>query len=185
MVESAKVEKKLDAARTEIMARQHLQTRLQDLLSTLERGPPLYTKQFPEQSAVYREGFKNSGISLIGIFNNGIDPDPAFSGSVTGRVYLDEEQNLCLAIWPLSQEKNRPWRKEILLPGVAGFEFVFLLLKNELDQNSFKWCGELKKTHPGTPSMIRLLVEKTDHQLLQFAFLVPSFEIFPTYWESP
>lgn len=184
-VESAKIEKKLDQARMATSARTHLQTRLQNILSSISIGVAdgsLYTKQFE------KEKFP----SLVTIFDNGIDPDPAYSGSITGRIYLDEEKNLCLATWPLDENKNRPWRKEILLSHIDGFEFEFLGKKSATEHGkkekikpitpNLAWRTAWPKTPEEVPSIIRLSVQQKK-QNLYFAFLLPSSEPFVTYEE--
>lgn len=184
-VESAKIEKKLDTARMEISNRSHLQTRLQTVLSALDRGLSttfLYTKQFDKEKAV----------SLVAIFDNGIDPEPAYSGTIIGRLFIDAEKNLCFATWPLDHPKNCPWRKEVLLPHVEELEFEFL------GKISATEHGKKGKIHPITathgwrklwskdqgeaPSIIRLSVkQEKQKEPLRFAFILPTTEPFVTY----
>ncbi len=183
-VESAKIETKLEAARHEIISRQHLQMRLQSVFMGLDRSSThsLYTKVFPDEKQ----------ISLIATFDQGIDPDPAFSGPILGRIYLDEEKNLTFATWPLEKEKNLPWRKEILLSGVSDFEFEFLAQKKEKELKeksrpinaSLEWLFQWPKSRPEIPSIIRLTVRKEKQPPLQFAFILPSPEPLVTYWEG-
>lgn len=168
-------------ARMEISARSHLQTRLQSILSSISRAtaePSLYTKVFPKEKVP----------SLVALFDNGIDPDPAYSGSIIGRVYLDAEKNLCLATWPLG--KNRAWRKEILLPRVQSFEFEFLGTKNGAEKKekmrsittNLAWRTVWAPSHEETPSIIRLKIEE-EKETLYFAFILPFPEPFVTYHE--
>ena len=187
-VESAKLEKKLEKARSEIFARQHLQMRLQSVFSKIDKGAdaPLYSKFFAD-------GKKDS---LVLVFDYGIDPDPAFSGPVLGRIYIDEKKNLSLAVWPLEKGKRHLWRKEILLPSVQGFEFEFLARKKEGDASKAKekiksingeleWTNRWTKSRQGIPSIIRLVLIQGDQKdSLQFSFLLPS--VFPmiTYFEG-
>lgn len=169
-VESAKVEKKIDAARVEIASRQRLQMRLQSLFTSLKRGnfqPTFYTKIFPEEE----------NASLITLFDNGIDPDPAFSGAVLSRIYLDEENNLSLVLWPVEKEKTRPWRKEILLSNVTSFSFEFM------KASPLGWQPNWQKS-PEIPSLIRLTVRTSQKEPLKFAFILPSAEPMPTYFPA-
>ena len=172
-VESAKLEKRLDTARTEIVSRQLLQTRLQTLFSNLKKGafqPTFYTKQFPDE--------KNQ--SLLALFDNGIDPDPAFSGAVLARIFLDENKNLSLALWPAEKGKNHPLRKEILLSNVSSYSFEFL--KKER-QSPLEWAAKWKPASD-LPSIVRLSVVQSEKQPLRFAFFLPSSEPIPTYYEG-
>lgn len=119
MARSAKFETKIESARNALLERTHLQTRLQDLFFSVQRDRPhsIYTQRFQDEKKT----------SLIAVFDNGIDPDPVFSGTVLGRIFLDEQQNLALVIWPLEKsEKKRPWRKEILLSDIDDFHFQLL-----------------------------------------------------------
>lgn len=171
-----------------ITNRGHLQTRLQTILTSIDRGsmdPFFYTKLFEKEKT----------ISLVTIFDNGIDPDPAFSGSIVGRIYLDRENNLSLATWPLTQEKNRPWRKEILFPGVKSFAFEFLGDKTPVEHGTketsrsinatLAWKSSWPKTVHKVPGIIRLtLFEETTEKPIQYAFILPVSEPFITYLEN-
>lgn len=187
-VESARIEKKLDTARMAISNRGFLQTRLQTILSAIDTGssePYLYTKQFE----------KEKSISLITLFDNGIDPDPAYSGPIKARIFIDEEKNLCLATWPLGMKKNIPWRKEVLMPHVNSFEFEFLGKRTASDHGkkekikpinaTLAWRTEWAKFQSGIPSIIRLrIVQEKSKEPLQFAFILPSPDPFVTYMEK-
>ncbi len=183
-VESVKVEKKLEAARTEILSRQYLQTRLESILIGIYRtaaNSPFYTKQFADE--------KN--LSLVAIFDNGIDPDPAFCGAIMGRIYIDEEQNLNLATWPLEKSPQRPWRKEVLLSQVTRFEVEFLGQKKEGQKEKTKpvnatleWSPRWPKSRTDMPTTVRLSIWQGSGDPLQFAFLLPSPDPRVTYWEG-
>ncbi len=165
--------------------RGHLQTRLQTILTSIDQGAPdpyFYTQLFE----------KEKGVSLIAIFNNGIDPDPLFSGSVVGRIYLDPENNLCLALWPLTKDPPPSWRKEILLPAVKAFEFEFLgkitppehgvKEKSRPINAALAWKSHWSKTVREIPGVIRLTVyEEGVKEPSQYAFILPVAEPFVTY----
>lgn len=168
-----------------IVHRAHLQNRLQSILSSIDRSasePFFYTKQFE----------KEKSLSLIAIFDNGIDPDPAFSGSIMGRIYLDEESNLCLVSWPISKAKERPWRKEVLFPKVKSFEFEFLGKKG-VEEGKEKvraitpnlvWKSSWAKNERQIPGIIRLmLTEEGNKEPIRYAFILPTMEPFVTYRE--
>lgn len=188
LVESAKIEKKLDKARMAITARGHLQTRLQSVLSSLSHNSleaPLYTQTFDKEKQP----------SLVAFFDNGIDPDPAFSGAVLGRLFLDEKQNLSLAIWPLDKNKAHLWRNEILMPGIESFEFAFLGRNSAPDQkkkekieqvnSALAWRSLWAKSESRVPSMIRLsLQEEKAKEPLHFAFILLQSDGLVTYSET-
>jgi hypothetical protein len=188
-VESTKLEKRIEAAREEIATRQNLQMRLQSIFLGLSRSfpePVLYSKSFPDEK----------GLSLVAIFDQGIDPDPVFSGSVLGRIYLDEDNNLNLAIWPLGSAESASWRKEILFTNVSDFEFEFLSLKTKKEgkeksrpiNESLEWILSWSKSRSDTPSIIRLSIWKNESRVstdpLRFAFILPSAEPIVTYNEG-
>lgn len=179
-VESVRIEKKLDTARMAITARSHLQTRLQTVLGSLERNSfdaPLYIQQFDKEKQP----------SLVAIFNNGIDPDPAFSGPVLARLFIDEENNLTLATWPLEKEKTHPWRKEVLLSHVESFEFEFLghasaaEKKEKLRPINAAYAWRTRWSQKETPSLIRLTLTEQKQDPIHFAFILPSPEPLVIY----
>ncbi|HSX10106.1 MAG TPA: hypothetical protein VLF94_00095 [Chlamydiales bacterium] len=168
-----------------ITSRGHLQTRLQNVFSSISHDSldaPLYTKQFDKE----REP------SLVATFDNGIDPEPAFSGAILAKLYLDEEHNLSLATWPLDKAKNPPWRKEILLSHVESFTLEFLG-KNSASEHgkrekirpinaNFAWRTLWSKSESEVPSIIRLSVyEEKSTDPLRFAFILPKPERPITY----
>lgn len=176
MVQSVRVEKKMEKARAVILERQHLQIRIQDLLTTLspqEGLPPLYTQTFP----------KEKGMSLIAFFDYGIDPDPAFSGIVTGRIFIDEQNNLCLACWPRAEDKEHLWRKEILLSNVSNVSLQFLTAIETPDAPKVAWSPSWPKEKKELPGMIRMSLQQGEN-FLQFAFRIPQAHPIPTYWSA-
>lgn len=73
---------------------------------------------------------ENPGISkstsLILTFNNEVRKDPAFSGDVLGRLYLDDSGRFCLATWPIKQ--NEPpveFHEEVLMDRVRDVAYSF------------------------------------------------------------
>lgn len=180
------MEKKFESVHSKILARQRLQTRLQDLFMTLNisASSPLFTEKLSQEKKE----------SLILTFNHGIDPDPAFSGSVLGKLYLDEEKNFCLALWPIDAKKEKalPWRKEILFSHIEDFRFEFLGEKIKANdpvlaasqKSSYVWHTEWESSRNAIPSQIRLTLSTQDQTLIQFAFfpMTPSPTI--TYWEG-
>lgn len=168
--------------------RGYLQTRLQSILTSIDRGSPdpyFYTQQFEKEKT----------LSLFVIFDNGIDPEPAFSGSIMGRIYLDSKKTLSLDTWPLTQGKNDPWRKEILLPHVKDFEFEFLGAisasehgKKEslrLINANYAWRSQWPKSLQPISGIIRLTVyEEGMKEPVRYVFILPVIDPFVTYREK-
>jgi hypothetical protein len=169
MTQGMKMEASLNQTRQIMLGRQHLQSRLQDLFLSLvpNQMPPLYTKAFPKEKKE----------SLLLYFDNGVDPDPLFSGPVLGRIYLDEQNRLVLNLWPTEKKlKNRPWRKEILLENVSHFQFQFLGRKQTKEDlavtAALAWQKHWSKQKTETPSMIRLSITQKDQEILFAFFLI-------------
>lgn len=179
MSRSAQFEVKIQSARTALLERQQLQIRLQDFFLSLGTEASFYTMRFSKEKQE----------SLIALFNNGIDPEPAFSGLVRSRIFLDEEKNLTLALWPLEKEENKPlpWKTEVLLSHVDAFHFQMLGKKNEPNgiavNDSFAWYDHWSKKRCEIPSMIRLSITQNGVALF-FAFFSTASEPFITYREG-
>lgn len=57
--------------------------------------------------------------SLVFTFNNGVRLPPTFSGIILGRLYVDLEERLCLATWPLvGEDPTLEMQHEIVLEKV-------------------------------------------------------------------
>jgi len=152
-----KLDAKMGKIRTSILERQHLSSRLQGIfLSSKESS--FYSKPFPEEKKE----------SLVLIFDNGIDPEPAFSGQILARLFLDSKKRLVLATWPL-EKKKKAWRKEILLTNVEDFRLFFL----DPTKEEVSWLDRLSKEKGISPPIIRLFVKQNGHPL-SFAFFLPS-----------
>lgn len=176
MVQSLRVEKKMELSRKWILARQNLQIRIQDILTTLTpaASPALYTHKFPELEQE----------SMIAIFDNGIDPDPLFSGTVIGRIYLDENKNLCFAYWPYpTTEHSKAWRKEILAQNITDFSLSFLKSSNEVHKSHTLWEHSWPKKNNQLPAIVRLILKQND-ATLQFAFRLVNAHTIPTWIQS-
>ncbi|MBX9744055.1 MAG: hypothetical protein K2X08_02455, partial [Chlamydiales bacterium] len=145
---SAKMDVKLEKAKDALLQRQHLTQRLQSLFTSMipsRDGDALYTKIFP----------KETHASLIVYFDHGIDPDPAFSGPSLGRIFIDKQNQLCLAVWPKEREKKQTSvRFEVLLQDVYDAKFHFLTKKSN---QSIGWEDERpEKEKEPIPCLIRL-----------------------------
>lgn len=121
---SVKLDQKISEARSALYQRQHFQTRISSLLNSI--APRSSIAPSPG-SSFYTLNEKIP--SLVAIFDNGIDPDPLFSGPILGKIYIDAGSNLTLALWPLEKTGKNLYRKEILLSGVENMRFQFLAKK--------------------------------------------------------
>lgn len=172
-VESARIERKLDIARIEVGSRAALQTRLDTLFTTIDQQSNnhcFFTKKVDNEPLT----------SLNFIFDNGIDPDPQYSGSVIGRIFLDNESNLCLTTKPMVEDSPH-FRKEVILQNIVDFEFEFLgpkggkRSKERAITPQLAWKKEWKEMQGRVPSIIKLEVQqKNEKEPLQFAVFMPS-----------
>ncbi len=164
------MDRKIDAVRKEAFAREHLQIRLLHFFSSI-----LPRSTLPDTSAPSLYTLEGEFPGLAAIFDNGIDPDPRFSGTVQGEIALDGEKNLFLSVRPLSESPKKACRKELLLQNVQTLKFQFLSKKNEDSSKgnaSFDWLASWPKNRWDTPSIIRLIA-KTENEDLSFAFSLP------------
>lgn len=69
--------------------------------------------------------------NLIFTYDNGIKLDQQFSNHVLGRLFVDKEKRLCIAVWPSTdrwEEFHTPQMKcEVLMEGVEGMSFRFYI----------------------------------------------------------
>lgn len=101
-----------------------------------------------EKGVIFYTAGHNKALSLILYFayDNGIDPDPQYCGTVKALLYLSLEKKLTLLTLPA--------REEILLEDVDSLFFAFFDIKEKSWQNS--WVSEAGKL----PAMIKLLINE-------------------------
>ncbi len=162
------MDQRLEKASRALLERQHLMQNLNSIL-------PAVSEKGEIKNPLYLESIgKEKEPSLIVYFDHGIDPDPAFSGQCLARIYLDEEHNLKLAIWPEKREKALV-REQILLPNIGAFSFRFLTKKSN---GSIVWDSKRSKDeNTPLPSAVRLDLwqqEAEKEEPLSFAFFLPS-----------
>lgn len=115
--------------------------------------------------------------SLILTFNNEVRRDPSFSGDVLGRIYLNTQGSLCLAIWPLFvSEPYQYLQEEVLLNHVIDVKYKFyaapernrdtkVINTGETIDPEKKtpekdhWHDEWAITYEQMPSMMKMTVE--------------------------
>lgn len=169
------MDRKIDALRQESYSREHLQIRLLHIFTSII---PRSSLPAATHASLYSLDEESSGIAAI--FDNGIDPDPRFSGAVQGKIYLDEKKNLFLSLHPLDGPKPTPCRKELLLQNIEKLEFQFLSKRStEMSQAgfthalaSFEWRKTWPKDRFDIPSLIRVIAKMEENELA-FAFSLP------------
>ena len=153
LVSNAHVERQIEKAQGFLLERQRLQERLESLLTNIE-------PQLLDHPSFYTDPISNNKtLSLIAVFNAGIDPDPAYSGPNTARLYLTKEGNFCLTQWPLKEEGSRT---ETLLANVRALEWEFLGHPSDKNPHAvaitdnWSWLKTWPKNKGALPSIIRL-----------------------------
>src|SRR5579862_8145478 len=95
LVSDATLEKKTEKATTLLSLRQRLQERIDWVVMGIEmplsNSPNFYTIELSDDLA----------LSLIVLFNAGIDPDPKYSNANLARLYLNGKKEFCCTQWPL------------------------------------------------------------------------------------
>ena len=166
-VQFSRAEHKLDLVRTELIPIQHMRVRLNQLFSALL--PP------EGQSST----FHTEGGEVMFVFDNGVDPEPIFSGAIRGKLYLDGSGQFVFEQSPLG-EGNLPLRREILCSKVEQMEFQFFHVKRLYNDARGEWQTEWPAKQHELPPMVRLSLKKGGKEE-KFAFLVPTAGLMATY----
>jgi len=127
------------------------------------------------------------GQSFVFTYDNGVDVYPWFSNGVLGRLFVDEQDQLCLATWPLPtvfEEERYRMKKEILFSGVEELRFSFFFPEVDPDRpvkgegvdepTRGQWHAEWKKETKQLPALMKVVVvlHETKEELL-FSFVIP------------
>lgn len=180
--QTVKTKVKMGAAKEYVLDRQRLSLRLNQVFSGIQAG--FHTEDERGNQALYF------------IFDNGIDPEPNFSGPVKGKLFLEKE-HLTLQIEPVRKSKREVFRKELLLGPIKGFSLTFLSNMEEKFPDpkakkigtAYQWRTFWPKEKSGAPSLIRLVITENISQkrkkrdTTSFAFFLPSQDIPVTYKE--
>ncbi len=172
-------EKKIAHAQEEVHQNLHVHMRLHQIFSQLL--PPSLSQSTPSPSLYTLLYPKETQKSLVCIFDNGLDPDPKFSGPVAGRIFLTKDQELHLILWPLEKDGSLPtiWREEVLLVHVENFYFEFFSEEKKDAESIWSWKEMWPQEKKELPLMIRLSLQKGGRNTL-FAFFPPA-PSFPIY----
>lgn len=128
--------------------------------------------------------------SLVFTFQNGSSKDPRYGGNVLARLFLDKDEHLCLAIWPLEsntgENVDSQFKYENLLEGVKDLRFSFFVppdTSNDVEPDTKKdtvlthrgeWVEEWSKDLKQMPAIVKLEVTFEKDKVQIFAFVLPS-----------
>ena len=197
-----RVDKEMDSLQKEHFEKLYVENRLgqilpKSIINHKKKSACFFTEV--GTGAVY----KNGTTSLIFTFDNGAKLNPKFSSIVLGRLYVNQEKQLMLAIWPSpsrwSLDEPPPIHQELLMNGVEDLSFSFFIPKatselprSKKDTNALKplpegtWANEWLKEYQKLPPMLRLelkLSKKKEHRVIKYAFFLPHTKYHIAYDE--
>jgi hypothetical protein len=119
----------------------------------------------------------SSSPSLVLTFNNEVRLDPTFSGDVLGKLYVDKDGRLCLAIWPLHvADPYQYLQEEVLMDHVVNVRYSFytaperikdakeIVAGEKIDAEKKtpekdKWHDDWLITYHQMPSIMKIMIE--------------------------
>lgn len=170
-----KIDHRMEIASSEVQKRQNLQVRCQQIFATLlpsqlcpENSPPFFTPEKKDSSDL--------PVLLSVIYDQGVDPDPMFSGPVRAQFYIDEENNFICEVTPLEKNLQKHKRKEALWKEVKKltFEYFAVGVNEDKNTNNFKWLKSWDKSNDKIPPMIKISIEDEKNYVKEFAFFPSS-----------
>jgi type II secretory pathway pseudopilin PulG len=167
-VQFSRAEHKLELVRTEMIPLQQMRVRLNQLFGAL----------LPPQGQA--STFHTDGEALIFVFDNGVDPEPIFSGAIRGKLYRNGSEQFVFEQSPIG-EGTQPLRREILSSKVERMEFQFFHVKRLYNDARGEWQTEWPSKQHELPPMVRLSLKRADKEEEKFAFLVPTAGLMATY----
>lgn len=121
------INQEMDVQQEELFKQLYLSTRLADILPKTTAPKSESDSFFFYTAPAGTEGSP----SLVFSYNNGIKLDPDFSQDVLGRLYIDKDKRLCLAVWPSVARwgdlHTPPMKSEILMEPVESLAFRFYI----------------------------------------------------------
>lgn len=140
--------------------------------------------------------FKQGSPNLIFTFDNGVQLDKQMSYHVIGRLFLDKDNNLVLAKWPVQkrwkENETPPMAKEVILENVETLSFYFFVPPEkapaEKKTTTFEippelkgqWPQEWKKEYRQLPALVRIEAthrnEKGELESLHYVLPLPHTE---------
>lgn len=182
IVLSSKVEK----ARHLIFSRYHIHERLSQIFFKVESCVNPLLEQ--GEAAFYtEEGSEHTTpSSLYFTFDNGIDPEEAFTGFVYGKLFL-QNHSLFLELWPAKEKNSTKRRCEELFKNVESLSFTFYKRPTLMaDSKDIKQCNEWPTQYSDIPYCFTLSLKLKEalsiDDSLDYSFYLSS-KIQPIHYE--
>ena len=166
---------KLEKAKEWALASKFVQQRLMDIFSHFDPSASGIENENKQFSPFYTAPLSNSiGEGLMITYDNGLDPDPAFSNRVSSNLYLDQKHALRLTTY----SSKTLFREEVLWKQVKALEFNFFDPSHPQEPSSF-WAPKRK----GAPVIVEMTLTflSAKKKPLTFAFFVPAVQEPITY----
>ncbi len=170
----------IEKMKQECFYKQHIYSRLNNIFSNV-----LLQAKLPSmlsQSSIYWEKDKSSDYYVLSVFfDNGIDPDPAFSGPIKAEIFVEEQS---LWIKYISLENHENIRRECLSKTIEDWHVKFLYtdpLNPKKTQLVSDWNKKDRKIPPQIIIKLQDMREKND---LSFVFFPLSLQDTIIYLEK-
>jgi hypothetical protein len=187
LVQAAKTEARLRDVRAAALSTELAERRISSLFATLippseiEGKKAFYTSKLPGDLSP----------SLFFWYDNGIDPDPLFSGPLVGRLFVDGEKRLRLESRPIPQEEGQDaHRLETLLSRVERLEWQFLTpspssISPPAEKVLWQWRPEWPPSEE-LPPCCRIVIRRAAAPPLRLAFPIGlASRVFPLPSRKP
>ncbi len=169
------LETKITHLKNEVYQQQFFHSKIHSILSSAINISNLPT--YLNTSSFYLDN-KNDILKLVLYFDNGVDPDPCYSGPIQAEIFL-ENNSIMLKL--TSIEKNKKNKNITLISNVKSLTFNFLETSS-VDSTKIKWSDKWEKEKQKIPSMVKLNIEFFNSKnVLSYVFFIPSSYDVITY----
>lgn len=136
----------------------YLSTRLADILPKTQSPKNEKNSAYFYTTTSSDPAILSGTTSLVFTYDNGVKLDPQFSNRVLGRLFLDKEHRLCLAVWPSSERWEEghapPMKSEVLLDDVESIDYRFYVPPKKDREKVWKQAGMTVKLPEGFPETL-------------------------------
>lgn len=180
----------------------YLSTRLADVLpkAVLPDGNDLFFYTSKAEDSNILPGTN----TLVLTYQNGIKLDPQFSGIALGKLFIDKDHHLCMAVWPSPKrwgDSLAPSMKcEVLMDKIDSIKFRFYIppkkdrekvwkqanIKVKLSEEfpsaeSGEWVENWPESWKQLPALVELTVAPTKGEAFTIAYPLPNSNLMVVY----